>query len=373
MALSRSNVYYEPKNIYYNASLYNNNLFPVAASYNEPRTTPLLRDASEWYLSVIRFSIPGSLIPVFIAQALPYPNTDINKLIYSVTLTRNGTTSGETNVEWVPESGFPPKVTVFTAATPSQNQSDPYYYNFSYQSFIDMINTALAAAYAALPDKGTTTEAPYMTFDPITDLFSLWAQQSYFQDADPTNVANLLIWFNTPLYSFFPSFQVYFGGFNPAVAGQNYAILIKDNKINTPVAPANYFQMVQEYGTTFSWNHLQSISFRSNSIPVNPESSTGVNPRGESLYGSSSGNQIAAVTDFEPYNDSMTPAVFRQVIQYTPTAEYRLTDLIAHSPLNNIDIQVYWTDIRGFLHQVFIPPGYDLTIKILFRRKEFYH
>lgn len=365
----------DPKNIYYNLTYYNSSTVPVVANYNETRTSSLLTNPADYYLSVVRFSIPGNLIPINVMQALPFPNTDPNVLEYAVTLTRNGTTSSPIFLNW--NTGYAitaaPQRAVFTAVNPKQVPTDPYYFNYSYQQFIDMVNTALAAAYTALPDKGTTTQPPYMTFDSDTGLFSMFAQQTYFQNADPNNSGNLLIWFNTPLYTFFPSFHIKYGGFTPTVPEQNFAIVIKNNNNNTPSSPTGYYQMVQEYPTLFSWNSLQSISFRSNSIPVLQEAASGISAAsGQSLQGSVSGNQIAFVTDFEPYNDAARAGVFRERIQYYPQAEYRLTDLIGTTPLSVIDLQLYWTDLSGDVYPIYIPPGDDFSVKILFRKKSFY-
>lgn len=370
MALSRSYVASDPFNVYYNMSLYNDNDYPVVANFNESRITPLLLDPSRYYMSVIRFSVPGDLIPIFVAQALRYPNTNVNNLIYTVTLTRNGTTSGPIPVVWVPPNTLTPQVPLFTLSSPSQYPTDPYYFCYSYQCWLDMINTALAAAYTALPDKGSTSQPPYLTLDPLSGIVSLFAQQSYFVSTG--SIDNVQVWFNTALYHFFPSFQYLFNSYTPSVVGQNYSLLIKDNLNNIPSSPSDYYQMSQEYSSLFSWNDLQSISIRSGSIPVVSENITGLAKMGQSLTSGNSNNQIAYITDFEPYNDSSSAAVFRQTIQYLPTAEYRLTDLTSNRALFNIDCQYYWNDFRGTTYPLMIPPHNDLTAKILFRLKSFY-
>jgi len=376
-------------NIYYNIQMYNSSSQSVPASYIETRVTPLLQNPSEWLMCPVRFSIPGSDVPIFIAQALPFPNTDINILQYSVTLTRNGTSSGETNLVWDPtyNSVSVPLVDPFTATMPSQNQDDFYYYVYSYQYMVDLINQALAQAYAALPDKGSTTAAPFMTYNPDSNLFSIYAQTSYFQNSNPQNISNLIIWFNRQLFDFFPSFDVIFNGYNPANntngytgAGMNFGIVVKNNNNNMPftIQPAGntgatgYYEMIQEYSTMFSWNWLQSISFRSNTIPVVQEANTGVAGKmGESLYGSVTSNQIAFITDFEPYNTT-TPGIFRETLQFAASSDLRLVDLIGNQPLATIDLQCYWTDQNGFVHQITIPPRGVLTLKLLFRRRSFY-
>lgn len=375
----------DPSQVYYNVNMFNSSHIPVPASYNESRQTPLLTNPSKYYLSVIRFSIPGQEIPTFIAQALPYPNTDINKLVYSVTLTgTGGISSGPVNLEFNPNYNtvLQPIVKTFTPTNPRQNEMDPYYYVNSYQYMIDMINTALATAYGFLGGSGGTgssTEPPYMTYDAFTGLCSLWAQTSYFQNADPLNTSNIIVWFNHALENFFPSFDYIFNGYMPGLegqTGQEFGIFIKDNFNNNglgnPNSPTGYYQMLQEYPTLFSWNVLQGISFRSNNIPVVFENSTGVSSTmGQSLQGSISGNQIAFVTDFEPINSGQA-GIFRETIQYFPPGEYRLTDLVGTTPLSTIDLQAYWTDKYGNVHPIYIPPHNELTIKLLFRKKSFY-
>lgn len=133
-----------------------------------------------------------------------------------------------------------------------------------------------------------------------------------------------------------------------------------------------YYQMIQEYPSVNAWNDLQGISFRSNTIPVVPENLTGVSAEGQVLQANSSGYQIIFITDFEP-NDSNISGGLRQALQYYPLGEYRLTDMTNTStPLTTIDLTVYWTDVYGNLHDIYIPPASALTIKILFRKRSFY-
>lgn len=359
---------------YVNVNIFNPFNYGIPANYLETRTQAILAKQSDWYLSVIRFSIPGDSIPIAYMYTNPYPNTDILQLEYSVTLTGNGATSGQYFLNWIGPLYNPtmsPLVPAFTAQTPNQSPTDPYYYLESYQLFITMINDALALAYASLTiagGAGSTTEAPYMTYDPVTSLFSLWAQQSYYQNANPGNTTNILIWMNTSLYDFFSSFNTLFNGFSPVGPGQNFAIVVQPNYNNIPTAPSGYYQMTQEYSTLFEFNSLQSVLFQSANLSVNQESLSSV---GMQNIGSTSGNQVAMITDFEPISNS-SAGQFRQDLQYNPTAEYRLANLTSTSALTLIDIQVYWVDKKGFNHQLIIYPGDTLTIKIVFIKKSFY-
>lgn len=377
MNVSSSVEYIDENHIYFNCIMANPGPRAVPAVCSQSRTSPLLTDPSKWYLSVIRFDVPGRDIPINIVYADPFPNTNVNQLIYTVTLTRNGTTSGPVNLIWNgPEYNtvFKPQVPVFTAQQPRQLVTDPYYFNNNYSRFVRLINTALATAYAALPDKGSTTQPPYITFDPVTDLMTMWAQQSYQQNTtNPLDPSNVLIWFNNQLFDYMPSFNAIFNGYVPPVVGQDWAIPIINtyNNSGTGATGGAYYLMVQDYSSLFSWNSLQNLSFRSNSLPISFENSTGVDSNGQLLEGSASGNQIAILTDFEPI-DNGTPGIFKESIQYFPFGEYRLIDMLGNVPITQIQLQVYWTDTKGVVHPLYIPPNNLLSFKILFRRKSFY-
>lgn len=359
---------------YYNINIINPFNYSIPATYSESRTAPILLNQKDWYLSVIRFNIPGDSIPITLLQAQSFTatgNTDINKLVYSVTLTGNGFSSGQVFLEWLgPQwnTAVKPLIPVFSANQPQQNPTDPYYYLESYQLMLTMVNTALASAYALLTTAGgagSTTEAPYLTYDPVTNLFSMWAQQSYYQNANPNNTANVLIWLNSQLYDFFSGFNTLFAGFNDT--GLNYAVVIQPTNNNIPTTPANYYQMVEEYPTLFEWGSVQTIVFQSLNLSVKQEAVSSV---GMQNFGQSSGNQIAMITDFEPV--SSTTSNFRQDLQYQVQSEYRLANLTGSSPLTLIDLQIYWTDKRGFIHPLILLPYDNITVKLLFIKKDFY-
>lgn len=93
--MSFSNVKKSGDNIYYNVIIPHNDAvsagrsIPTNADYFEIRATPLLSyPANEYLLSVVRMLIPTSEIPIQIIPIdISQPN--INKTLYSVTLTYN--------------------------------------------------------------------------------------------------------------------------------------------------------------------------------------------------------------------------------------------------------------------------------------------
>ena len=60
---------------------------------------------------------------------------------------------------------------------------------------------------------------------------------------------------------------------------------------------------------------------------------------------------------------------YKPMIFYEPKAEYRLIDLQSNSPVNSIEINLYWRDWFGALHTFLLDTGNQANMKILFRKK----
>ena len=85
----------DSENIYYNATIINNQqqdslsvTYPVV-SFNESRDAPIIRDASQYNFSIVRFSMngPNKTLPLFIpliqTNGFLYPiQNDPNRTIY---------------------------------------------------------------------------------------------------------------------------------------------------------------------------------------------------------------------------------------------------------------------------------------------------
>jgi len=189
----------DPDYLYYNASIINNSFNtdqtaddPIC-QYNDTRNIPLMTDASEYVVSVENFKLDGigKNLPIFIPEIQALPNTNVNNTIYSVTFTSycrtdspladNTYVAQSTRyIQWEPENKEP--------WTPvPQNNSSPqpstYYYCYSIEWFVKLLNNALGMAwldckYNALKvGYNMGTKPPFFTYDPETKKFHL------FQDA----------------------------------------------------------------------------------------------------------------------------------------------------------------------------------------------
>lgn len=238
----------DSETIYYNASIINNQqkdaeivTYPVV-SFNESRDAPIIRDASQYNFSIIRFSMngPNKTLPLFIpsiqTNGYLYTNQgDPNKTTYLVSVPYQRTWNvviGGVNQpvtftvapESLPVIYRPEIVNQQIAPAPSvpiggfqkQDLSSFYYYVYTYQHFVALVNEALAAAmektYVLFSNQWTTTpgittpfpyasfsaflldhDLPYIVYDEETKLFSI------FGDTRAFNVAGQLTGTNDPL------------------------------------------------------------------------------------------------------------------------------------------------------------------------------
>jgi hypothetical protein len=403
----------DDNHIYYNITITNPNNFSRRATYFETRSSAIIENPSEWHLAVIRFIISGASIPILVPRIQPFPNVDVNKTIYSITMSYGGS-NVQQFITYVPANNYPPP-TPFTSTSPRQPITF-YYYIYSYQDFIDMINTTFESVFTALKvlqPAAPPTKAPYMVFDSVTGLISIIAPLEY--DPDYVGAPTIEVFFNGQLFTLFESFMRIFLGFNEAL-GKDFQLVFKNNGNNlttytTPLSlpylqwdptvayaigdvvsylgyyyislagpnmgnvpstsianwklnnDLNAYEMKQEFKTLFFWNTMKKIVFISNTIPIKQEYLPGSTNVGFNT--TVSDNSKFILTDFEPLQDNP----IRSYLQFFVTGPYRLMDLISTTPLKTFDVQIYWQDDDQNLYPLDIVPGNSFSIKFLFQKK----
>ena len=75
---------------------------------------------------------------------------------------------------------------------------------------------------------------------------------------------------------------------------------------------------------------------------------------------------MKVISDFTVALDNSNS--YRPSVDYSPTI-YRMVDLIGHSPITYIDIQLYWNDIYSNFYPMTLGSNQSCNIKILFRKK----
>lgn len=365
--------------IYYNFIIgerVNNKPF-YEAKFQQNLDDVFLKTPSEYYLSVVRFSIPCQNIPIWYPEIKLYPNTNINDTVYSVSLEYNGFTSGETFVQFVSEN---PNAYVrsITVNNPEAETSSIYYWIYNYQAVVDMINTALATAFTALGVASgglpVGSVAPYFEFDPVTQLMSLVAQRLFY---DVGIALPITVFMNYKLYTYFDSMLSNYLGTNSYNVylpnGKDFQIIVKDLKNNwynpsfvVAASPPNYYKMSQNYPTLLNWGVFQSLQITTNLIPVKSE----VAPTLDSNDSSNTTEQ-SFLKDFEPVLNNGGDTR-NGVLQYVLDGPYQLINLVGNTPLKKLDIQLYWVDRLGRKYLLLCPYNQVVSIKTVFIKKSSY-
>lgn len=355
-------------NIYVNVSFNygnseNKSDFNVAAiaEYRVTKTIPILSKCDDYYCSIIRFAIPLNFVPLYIMPIVPnQANPNLTPFIIGIT------TGG---VDFPQPVIFVPKVVI--APAPIQNQPfqviTPYYYAFEYQLLIDIVNTALAAAFVA---SGLVGNTPYFYLDTNTGQIKLVVDISNFAPtataAAPNPIPVATIFMNTDLTTFFSAFSGSFNSVSPN--GKDFIFDLVQFGLNTNIPPFNIGvvatqkQFSQEYTVLPLWSSLKKIIITTNSIPIISEY-TPTNNSGIS-------STLPIITDFIPQVE--LPGESRSIAFYNPTAQYRLVDLKSPEQLNTIDLKIYWQDIGDNIYPVLIGKYQQANIKLGFFKKSLY-
>lgn len=362
--------------------------------FNQIRATPYLLRPEEYYLTVIRFTIETPSFPLFIPLALVGQN-DVNKTVYNITLTYANKPYKQP-VIWIPQDD------TINAPIGPVRQSDvspanPYYYCYSYQHFADCINNSFKAAITLINADigGGTLTAPYLQYDAVTNLFTLGGNVNIYRTAsDGSLLGSVGIYFNSELYNLFASLPyIYTAGKAYVVTGNNLQMdyqLLLTTGTNVPTAspqpyitnirtntlyttPINDVISVQEYQTLSLWCPIKSLIFKTNLLCTAPEimATPAVYEDGDyNINGAKQNADILNIMiDYVPQLDKGTE--YKPYIFYQPNGEYKLTDLYGKTPVDAIDISVFWKDCFGNLIPFTLSASSSATIKILFRKKRF--
>lgn len=365
----------EPETIYYDIVMpYNPDESGFSpAVFQQQLSQPIVHDPQDYFLAIVRFSIPGETIPIFIPDIQSYPNTDLLKTIYSFTLEYNGGYSPEVFVEFISQFPSAQQSLPLTSSHPFADKTQ-YYYIYNYQPFLAMCNIALSVAFSLLPTTPSGLDppvAPYFIYDPNTLRISLIAQQAYY-DLSDSSITPIKIYYNTPLYRFFDGLANIGIGVN-TVNGRDIQLnVINNNNTNwyypsgpspSPPTTLTLLRMEQEYNTLSNWNSLKTIQLVSNLLPINREY---IPPY--TVLNAGVVNAQGILADFVPLI-SLGPEA-RNSIEFVANGPWRLIDMFGRKSISQVDITVYWVDEEGNRFVLDIPYGRVITVKIVFIKKD---
>jgi hypothetical protein len=371
---TNSSVYGDSDNVYLNLTITNNltsagggvfNERSIPASLSVNKTIAIIDKPSDYYLSVIRFSIPLNAIPLMICPIVPNQNQPrLMPLQFGIFY--NGV-NYTTPLNYVPQNILTP---------PIQNQPTqiitPYYFIYSYEQFLasindalefDWVNSGLAALFPAVP-------APYFHYDASTQLVSLTAPNCFTVLTAPA-VAVPVLYMNQIAIKYLEGFNVIFRGINQ-VDGRDYDFLTTTAVFGATqdnVFTATQYRWFQDYQTVGSWSNLNTLIISSPTLPCVAESVPS-NNIGSNNSNNTTTNSFSILTDFIPNIDA--PGQSRSIAYYYPQGQYRLVNMVTDIPVSNLTINIFWTDIAGNIYPLNLHVGQTASIKIGFFRKSLY-
>jgi hypothetical protein len=149
----KANYNTDPNHLYYDLQLLNNDtvgageILPVR--FTETRTSTILANPSEYFLSIQRFSLDTPSLPLFLPEVETrkelYFNEsdDPNQLVYKMAVYKWGSSTQPLyrSVEY--SNQYDVTVPIPTPPFTNETLSDPYYFVYQYRDFIDMLNVTL--------------------------------------------------------------------------------------------------------------------------------------------------------------------------------------------------------------------------------------
>lgn len=359
------NINFPSPNIAYSSTLpfaVGSETFPM--EYDITRNSDILSNPADYYCSIIRFDIPLHTIPNLICSVVPntvsgaFPLGLPNLTTYIFGISHNGV-DYPTQLIYVNTDNN-------NLSPPLQNQKyqivTPYYYMYSFQSLINMVNVALNSSYinSGLAASNPGTSAPFFYFDPATQLLNL-----VVNDLFTTGSPLAEIFMNTSIIPFFNSLPAKSVNPIPQPNGKDNVFVLSPIVHPIIYAPiANSFVFAGAYPIMQYWNSSRRLIFTTNNIPIQKEYIP-------SLTSSPDENTMwPIITDFTLNLNGAGDN--RSIAYYQPTSQYRLVDLLSNAPLRKINIKVYWQDIFGNYNPLLIYAGQTASLKIAFLKKSLY-
>ena len=337
----------EDDHIFINYTLVNQNvarLGSTLAKIVDNRASPIIANPEKYNVTISRFGIPTSDIPLFVYPIGNVPGTSLNYFV--VTLFYGGVNYQATAVP-VDYSYLP---------------NDLYIYYV--QQFLDSLNNAFAVAWGALntANPGVVASAPFYIYNQSTSLISLICLPTYVS-------SGVQIWISSEINNRISGITSFFNGhYNTDY--HDFMYIVKDFGNNEYIyAGGPFLSFTQEGIQLGNMTDIQGIVFISN-LPSQSEN-TGISITTDATGGylSPSNSNLQILLDFEPIQgSSLLTTISAQRFQYQPSL-YRLVPLIGTVPISSINFQIFYQNNTGALMPITIGPSTSMNVKLLFLKK----
>ena len=384
-----------PNHVYMDLSMVNNdadsNKPPANLFFAETRDKAIIDNPQEWYITVARFHLDTfSCLPVFIPQiqinqvVTPTQPEDPNLTIYSFSIELEQTkgyhfpkTFFQQYMNYAPQDGTQRKPQL-PSVLGKQDLSSTYYYCMNNMYVVKLINQCLIDLYtnykaylasvfwpaAQMPN---LTNPPWIAYDNASHQMIFNFDSAAF---DPNLPVPLNLYCNTAMYNLLNSFEFVKFDSSGFGVGANYKLDVYNNNGINIMDMGTYtaLQLYEDYSSCSQWSPVSSIVLCSNTLPITGTIQGAPKVFNAATSSSSTGsNSMKVISDFTVALDNNNS--YRPSVDYSPNGIYRMIDMIGHSPIVYLDIQLYWKDVYNNFYPMTIGSGQSCDIKILFRKK----
>jgi len=367
--------------------------------YVKDNASRILTRQDQYKMTITGFQldldVPLMVVPI--EEGINQNNRDLT--LYNVAIREVNRTTGQqvafgrTFVNFVPENDKTNKPNPPSLNNGVQDLSTDYYTYQSYQSFLDIINTAikfLINQQTAWRDEFNPAPPDNVVKYPVLEyhdqVFSIRYSGAWVTDDttynQTTDQSKYILEFSAPLKHIFAGFKYtrVDNGVNFGDGHTYFELNLKDNEFSgaaeligeSTTRPEDLDSMLilkQEYDTRFRLNSVSSIIITSDYIKVRPEYYPSIRNPNEVTDGNSNFNTPYKniISSFSFIDQSGT--ITWQEQQYYVPSVLKYIDLTSSDSLDVIDARVYYQLKRGGLIPAQVPVGSQSTIKFLFRRK----
>lgn len=322
----------------------------------------------QYYLAITNASIPFNCVPLIIIYIQEgTAQTNPNLTLFSFCFRYLGS-DYFANVIYVPPNNEP------TPIAPSQNggfqQVGPYYFIYNYQILVDMLNTTITTAFNAMNavHSGTLgpqgiTAAPYFTYNPVTELFTLNYQAGY-------NGFTVEFYMNYELSNYLETFKTISYGANNT-NGKDYRFVFSNDN-NTNEISTGIFGNFQSFQATPRYlNCLNQVLITSRSLYTAGVLEDGRFTTNQIFQAPDSFSPEPVILSLDPILEVAKDSSSRLI--YNPS-KYTLFDLNAAGidDLNRLEFAVAFKDYKGHIYPVCLKNSTSATITFGFFTKPLY-
>jgi len=343
-------------------------------------TQPILQDPGDYYCSVTRLAFPGDNIPI-IQFCVQTPVLDINRGIYSFTLRYGASVGTQVFYQFVTQNTPNPNGIAFTlplVGTAKQDFLNPYYWLYDYYAIVDIMNTALAGAFAslvALVPALSASAVPFFRYNSDLQLMQLYTDAAYFDRDLPTPIE---IFTNQPSYVYLVGFcTVQFDSKSPVGLDEKLRITTEFGTVLQNVrTPPFAFPLpdppVTGYVAIVTTQQFTTFEYMSALKSVQMVTDMNIHPEAFNNSGLQTVGYNNVMTDFLPDISQPSPGISSYKFIYNADSLYRVFQFRQKDPLYEINFVLQWTDSYGNTYPFTISKGQTVDVKFMFIKKSVY-